>query len=458
MELSVSSNDKSKKGIVTKKEMFGHAIGGLGQNTIFSLWSGYMMMFYTDVFGLSVTFVGALFLMARAWDAINDPLMGMLADRTRSKYGRFRPWLLVMPIPISICLVLNFTAPNLTGTSAMVYAAVTYIMMSMAFTAVDIPYWSLPAAMTSDPDERTKIFSFSNLGTNLASTLAGASIVPLVTLIGGENMKKGFFWTAVIFAVIGSTLYYTCFRLVKEHVAPSQEKFSFKLAIKSLSTNKPLLLVMITGLVTNLAFITKQMLSPYYTRYTLGNFGIMSIMAITTLPAIIIGTVCAPMICKKFGKKKSLVGLNIFILLVGILYFFTAGNNIKLVLIYSALQTFGVGAAMVITTSMTADTIEYAEWKTGQRNEGVITSSRTLITKFGMAITGGVVSAILVLVNYQPNVAQTIETMTAFHTIASIVPGIVMCIGCIPLFFYDLTEEKHAQIVKEIEERKNSKR
>ncbi|MEF9960783.1 MAG: glycoside-pentoside-hexuronide (GPH):cation symporter [Cellulosilyticaceae bacterium] len=446
---------KTSTGVVTTKEMLGHALGGVGQNTIFALWSGYMMMFYTDVFGLTAGFVGALFFGARVWDAINDPMMGVLADRTKTKHGRFRPWLLFMPVPVAICLVLNFTVPNLSGNMAMVYATITYIMMSMAFTAVDIPYWSMPAAMTSDPNVRTKIFAFSNMGTNLASTVAGATIVPMISMFGGDDMKKGFFWTAVTFGIIGCLLYWTCFKLVKEHVPATTEKFSFKLAMKSLATNKPLMLVMITGLVTNLAFIVKSTLGPYYTRYTLGDMGIMSILAMCSLPCIIIGTLLAPMLCKKFGKKRSLIGLNVCGLIVGILYFFFANATIPLVIVFTALQTMVVGGAMVIITSMTADTIEYAEWKTGQRNEGVITSTRTLITKFGMAITGVAVSTVLVVVNYQPNVDQTIQTMTAFHSIASVVPAVVMMIGCIPLYFYDLTEEKHAEIMREIEARKN---
>ena len=379
---NVKTTSEVSAGEVTGKEMFGHAIAGVGQNFIFAFWSSYMMMFYTDVFGLSAAFVGMLFFGARAWDAINDPMMGVIADKTRTKWGRFRPWLLIMPIPVGICLVLNFTVPNVTGTAAMIYAAVTYILMSMAFTAIDIPYWSMPSAMTTDPVKRTKIFSYSNLGTSMASTVAGMLIVPLLNAFGGANTKSGFFGTAIVMAVIGITLYLTGFKLTREHVEASTEKFNYKKAAKALGTNKPLLIVIF-------------MITPY--------------------------------------------------------------SQVWLIMILSAAQVTLITLSMVIVSSMIADTIEYAEWKTGQRNEGVISSTRTFTTKLAMAFSGLIAGGILTFAGYVPNVEQSQMTLTVFHLVSSIVPGVIALVACIPMKWYDLTEERHAQIMKEIAERKANK-
>ncbi len=439
--------------MASNKEVLGHALGGMGQNAIYALWSGFITAFYTDVFGMNPAVMAVIFVVARVWDGFNDPMMGMLADRTKSKYGRYRCWLLRMPPVVATCLVLNFTVPQFGTTGNVIYAAVTYILMGMAFTSVDIPYWSLPAAMTSNPEERTKIFTTATLGTNLASTIGNMSIPLLLVAFGGTSSAKAYFMTAVIFAVIGCVLYLCCFTMVREHVEAPTTSFNFKLAAKNLYTNKPLFCIMITNLVMNLAFITKMTLNYYYASYVLGDVTIMSIMSLVTLPSIIFGTLSAPFIAKKLGKKRTLLTLMVANLIISAIFYFGGYGSIGFVLIMGALQIFCVGAAFVMISSMTADTIEYGEWMTGQRNEGIITSTRTLITKIASALVGVGVAVILTLTGYQANVAQSAQTMQAFHFAISFLPGIVMLIGAIPMFVYPLTEKKYMEIRAELQAR-----
>lgn len=448
---------KKEKNMASNIEVLGHALGGVGQNTVYALWSGFITAFYTDVFGMNPAVMAAIFLFARIWDGINDPMMGILADRSKSRFGRYRCWLLRMPPVVAVCLVLNFTVPHFGTTGNIIYATITYILMGMAFTSVDIPYWSLPAAMTSNPEERTKIFTTATLGTNLATTVGNMLIPILLVTFGGTGSSRAYFITAVIFALVGFVLYLTCFGLVREHVKAPTEKFSFKLAIKSLFTNKPLFCIMITNLVINLAFIMKMTLNYYYTTYTLGDVKLMSLMSLITLPSILLGTAAAPFLTKFFGKKKTLLGLMAANLVISIIFYLIGYHNITLVLIMGALQILCVGCSFVVISSMTADTIEYGEWKTGQRNEGVITSTRTLITKIASALVGVAVAIVLTMTGYVPNVEQTVSTMNAFHFVVALLPGIVMMIGAIPMFFYPLTEKRHAEIVEELKERKNKK-
>ena len=195
-----------RKNMASNKEVLGHALGGVGQNTVYALWSGFITAFYTDVFGMNPAIMAGIFLFARIWDGINDPMMGIIADRSKSRFGRYRCWLLRMPPVVAACLVLNFTVPNFGPTGNIIYAAITYIIMGMAFTSVDIPYWSLPAAMTSDPEERTKIFTTATLGTNLANTVGNMLIPILLVAFGGTGSAHAYFMTALIFAVVGLSL------------------------------------------------------------------------------------------------------------------------------------------------------------------------------------------------------------------------------------------------------------
>lgn len=456
-EISIKNGSNSEviAGEVTKKEILGHAIGGVGQNFIFALWSGYMMMFYTDVFGLSAAFVGVLFFGARVWDAVNDPIMGIIADKTRTKWGRFRPWLLFMPIPIGVCLVLNFTAPNLSGTSAIIYATITYILMSMSFTAVDIPYWSMPSAMTTDPIKRTKLFSYARLSTSLASVVAGMIIIHLVNVIGKGDMKKGFFGTAVVIAIIGAVFYLISFKMTREHIAASTEKFNYKKAIQALSQNKPLMIILVSSVAINLGMILKNSLQLYYVQYNLGTLNLIPVFSFLSLPGIVIGSLIAPKISSKYGKKNTLIGSNIVLLLAGIIFMFTPYTQVWMIILMTAIQVTVIGLAMVIVSSMIADTIEYAEWKTGQRNEGIISSTQTFTTKLAIAISGLLAGSILTASGYVPNVEQAQSTLTVFHIVSSIVPGLIGILACIPLKWYDLTEEKHLKIMEEISSRKN---
>ena len=453
----MSGKAKAQSQSVRGVEIFGHALGGVGQNMVYALWSGFITAFYTDIFGMNPAVMATIFVVARVWDAFNDPMMGILADRSKSKFGRSRSWLLRMPAVVATCLILNFTVPNFGEVGNTIYAAVTYILMGMAFTSVDIPYWSMPAAMTSDPGERTKIFTTATLGTNIASTVGNMLIPILLVNFGGTNSARAYFLTAVIFAIIGAVLYFTCFAMTKEHVQPSTQQFSFRLAIKSLTVNKPLFCIMITNLVINLAFIMKMTLNYYYTTYTLGDVKLMSVMSLVTLPSIVIGTLLAPILAKKLGKKNTLLALMVANLVISGIFYFGGYSSVPFVLIMGALQVLCVGASFVMLSSMTADTIEYGEWITGQRNEGIITSTRTLITKIASALVGVAVAVVLTMTGYVPNVEQTTETMQAFHFVISFLPGIVMMIGAIPIFFYSLTESKHQEIMEELKKRNELK-
>jgi GPH family glycoside/pentoside/hexuronide:cation symporter/probable glucitol transport protein GutA len=187
-ESAMASEKEGKavfSGTVTGREIAGHAIAGIGQNLFFGLWSGYMLVFFTDVFGISGGAAGLIMMFTRVWDAINDPMMGVIADRTRTRWGRYRPWLLFMALPMIFFLALNFSAPSLSPTGKIVYAAFAYVFMSMAFTAVDVPYWTLPAAMTQDVGKRTLIYSASRISTTLSSLVVMIVAIPLITALGG---------------------------------------------------------------------------------------------------------------------------------------------------------------------------------------------------------------------------------------------------------------------------------
>lgn len=442
-------------GDVKGGEIAGHAVAGIGQNLIFGLWSSYMLVFFTDVFGIGGGVAGLIMMFTRVWDAVNDPMMGVIADRTRTKWGRYRPWLMFMAIPIVVFLALNFSTPNLGATGKVVFAAVTYVLMSMAFTAVDVPYWTLPAAMTSSVKKRTTIFSVSRTTTTLASVAIGIVVIPLVNALGGGDMAKGYFRTALAVGVVGAALYMVGFTLIREHIAPQgQEKFSFKKAVRVIATNKPLLMAILAMVISYSTNFLRQGMTVYYVQYNLGSLDLVPVFSMLSLPGMLAGMLLAPVLVKRVGGKMLFIFSCLFGGVLNLIFFFAGYSNLTVVMVLFVLTSIPSGLTMVLISSLIANTIEYSEWKTGSRNEGLISSSQTFAAKIIIAISGGLSGLVLSMTNYTPQATQPVGTMNVFHMCMSLFPAICMFLGIIPMLFYDLTDQRHAEIVAELEARK----
>lgn len=394
-------------------------------------------------------------MFTRVWDAINDPMMGVIADRTRTKWGRYRPWLLFMAIPIVLFLVLNFSTPNLSAGGKVAYAAITYVLMSMAFTAVDVPYWTLPAAMTSSIKKRTTIYSASRTTTTLASVGVGIIVIPLVNALGSGDMAQGYFRTALVIGIVGATFYLIGFSLIREHIAPPPaEKFSFKKAAKVIGGNKPLLMAILAMVISFSTTFLRQGMTIYFVQYNLGSLDLVPIFSLLTLPGMLLGMLIAPALVKRIGGKQLFIFSCAAGGILNLIFFFVGYSSIPVVMVMFVLTSIPSGLVMVLVSSLIANTIEYAEWKTGSRNEGLISSSQTFASKIIIAISGGLSGLLLTLVNYTPVAVQPQPTLSMFHMCMSLFPAICMFLGIIPMLFYDLTDQRHAEIVAELEQRK----
>lgn len=444
-----------QEGEVTRREMFGHAIAGFGQNLIFGLWSSYMLVFYTDIFGISAGAASIIMLLTRIWDGVNDPMMGTIADHTRTKWGRYRPWLLFMAPVIVIFLVLNFSSPDLSPVAKVIYAGITYVMMSMAFTAVDVPYWTMPAAMSKDVQKRTRIISFSRMATTVATTVLGVIAVPMIQAFGKGNMEKGYMMTALVIGIVGASLYLVGFANVREHVQPvSSEKIGFKNSVRAIVQNKPLLLLLVCGLLGSTGTMLKQGMVIYYVQYCVGDFNLIPIFSVLFLPGMIIGVAIAPFFTKRFEQKTVFIVAKVIGIIIDVVFFFVGFSNITLTMILYALSSIPLGISSVVSSAMVTNTIEYAEWKFGSRQEGLISSTQTLTAKIGMALSVGVTGIVLQVSNYVPNQVQTHSTQMIIHGAFTLFCAIIGVLCVIPMFFNNFTDKRHAEIMVELEERR----
>lgn len=444
-------------GEVKGREMFGHAIAGFGQNLIFGLWSNCMLVFYTDIFGIAAGTASIIMLLTRVWDGINDPMMGSIADRTRTKWGRYRPWLLFMAPVIVIFLVLNFSSPDLSPTLKVVYAGITYVMMSMAFTAVDVPYWTMPAAMSSDVKKRSRIISFSRMSTTLAATILGIIAIPLIHALGQGDKQKGYMMTALVVGLIGAGFYLIGFFCIREHVQPAlNQKITFKSSVKAIIQNKPLLLLLCWGLLGNIGTMLKQGMVIYYVKDCVGSENLIPTFSLLFLPGMIFGLIIAPVFAKRFDSKSVFIGARVFGIIVDVIFFFAGFENIPLVMFLYALTSIPLGISSVVSATMLTNTIEYAEWKFGNRQEGLISSTQTLTAKIGMALSAGVIGAVLEIADYVPN-HVTSETQMMMHGAFTLFCAFIGVLAIIPMLFNKFTDKEHQRIMNELAERKSQK-
>lgn len=442
-------------GNASKKEVFGHAVAGFGQNLIYGFWSGYTMVFFTDVFGIAASAAGLIVLASRIWDAINDPMMGAIADRTRTRWGRYRPWLLFMSLPIVIFLTLNFSTPNLSGSAKVAYAAVTYILMSMAFTGVDVPYWTLPSAMSSDTNQRGSIFATSRLSTTLSSLLVSVIAVPIITAFSKNGMAAGYRNAALIFGCAGAALYLVGFFFIREHIAPAQkQKFSLSSTMMVIVKNKPLLLTLAAFILINTANYIRSGMSIYYAVNNLGSMSLVPILSLVAIPGMVIGMMLTPVLMRKFDKRNLFIAFCLAGAVLYFIYFLYGYKNLTLVLAFNAIAPIPLGSLSILASTMISSTIEYVEWKTGQRNEGIISSSQTFSSKVCIAIGGGISGLILTLSNYVPNQQQAVSTLNIFHGTLTLVPTVLFLIAIVPMLFFDLTNKRYAEIVEELKQRR----
>lgn len=494
--------DTTPKKYLTMKERVCFTVGAFGRSGIYTMMSMFALVFFQNGAGLTLKQSTSIILAGRIFDALNDPVMGMIVDKTNSKWGKMRPYLLFAPVPIAICTILLFTAPFQDGsTAAVVWAAVTYILWGVAFTVQDVPFWGLSSVITPLESERTSFISTARLG----STFGGILPALLVPILYQSNLgyKTGFFVAAVIFAVLGCALSMLIFFVSKERVPKMDHTPSFKETFTVVGKDKVLIIVILAALLGS-TMVTANQCADYIGNYLIiqnytdfskifdvaGNllpnvdaaaaydFWIPRGTIVTTLTvAIGVGMVPAmaifPLLRKKLSLKQIYIGSAIFGAVVHVLCYIIFAQdvtkiNIYLLWVFLFLMGLPLGIYNVITYTLIADAVDYLEWKTGERHEGVCFSFQTFLSKVNAGIATAVFGQLLDRSDFKPvdkslvDVAgrqiffqQSEETQIMLLALVTIVPAVGFALTIIPMFFNDYTGKKKEQAQKELEERRN---
>jgi GPH family glycoside/pentoside/hexuronide:cation symporter len=447
-------------------EKIGYSLGDAASNIFFQTFILFITMFYTDVFGLSPAAIATMFLITKIWDAVNDPMMGIIADRTNTRWGKFRPYILWFAIPFGVLGILTFTTPGFSLTGKLVYAYITYTLLMMAYTVVNVPYSALMGVMTPNSDERTVLSQFRFFAAFIATTVLQLSFIWLVKKIGGNRTSPlGWQMTMSIFSVIAIILLFITFFSTKERVHPPKgQKTRFVQDIKDLLTNLPWILIGIATVFQLIYIVMRGGAIMYYFDYfvkiedwklpLIGDYPVVAIfMAVGTI-ATLIGVLLTSFISRIFGKSFTYAVLLGLAGVTTALFYFLSAEDIILMFVLQIIISFSVGPVSVLQWAIYTDTADYSEWTKGRRATGLVMSASLFALKFGIALGVFVLAKILDVYGYQANVEQTERGLLGIRMVMSVYPAIFAIIGMVLMFFYPLKKHMMMQVETELIERR----
>ena len=448
---------------LTSREKYSYGIGAYGKDLACGIVYTFLMIYFTDVVGINPAFVGTLFLMARLWDAINDPIMGMIVDNTRSRFGKFRPWIFIGTILNSVVLFLLFRKPDLEGTSLYLYYSVMYILWGMTYTIMDIPYWSMIPTLATTKEDREKISVVPRIFASLGGLTVTTFGIALVNKLGNGNQIKGFeyFALGIVIIIIISTIV-TCINVKeKTQVQVNNEKVNIKQAFNILKQNDQLLVFIGIVLAYNLAMQLAGGAAIYYFKYVAGKESLFSLYSFFKV-AEIGGLMLFPVVTRKIGRQQVFRVATI-LPMFGLITLFISGliapQSILFISVSAVLLNLGSGFLLGSTTVMLADIVDYGEYKLGSRNESIIFSAQTLLVKLASALSGWLIGVGLSLIGYVAGAAvQSNITIIGIRVIMTIIPSIVaLVMYVIYKSKYKINGSFHDEILQVIGSRKKVK-
>jgi GPH family glycoside/pentoside/hexuronide:cation symporter len=442
---------------VKLKEKLGYALGDTAANIAWRTLTTFLMVFYTDVFGITAAAAGMLLLVTRFSDGLADVFMGMVADRTNTKNGKFRPWILWTAIPLGVILALTFTTPNFSPTGKLVYAYITYMLLMFIYTANNIPYSALMGVMTGDDKERTSIASFRFAGAYLGGIITQGFLIYLVLFLGNGNQNQGYQYSIYLFAAILSIFLIITYYSTKERVKPPKDHShsSILTDLNDLVKNKPWVILLIIGFLFVTYNSIKQGITViYFKRYINQEMLASSYMVVLLVISMIAALVTSPL-AKFFGKKNLFIYVMIFSAITNALLHFAGNQDITLIFTLGALSEFGAGIMPVLFFTMLGDSADYSELKNGRRATGLVYSAGTFSMKFGGGVAAAIIGFLLTSTGYDGmSHAISNESLTGIKMLMSWIPALLAIPTVLVLMIYPLSTKKMEAISVELNHRR----
>ena len=431
----------------------GYGAGDAANNLAFSLTSMFLLLYYTDVVGIAAATVGTLFLVVRVFDAFADLYAGRVVDRTNTRWGRFRPFLLGAGIPLLVLNVAVFSVPDLGATGTLIYAYVSYLVFGLAYSLTNIPYGSLATSLTQDMVERSKLATFRVFGSNLAILTLAVVVSPQIQ--GAEDLQRSLTLTTIAFAAVGTGLYVLTFFTSREEIEHDTQTPTFRETFAHARQNTALLVLCGSSVVFLIGWFSLQTVTVYYARDVLGNADYYIVLSVVQTAGVLGAALLVPRLVPALGKKRVYVVLGAVAAASGLAVASAPSSVPALAIVAFTCFGIGLGGVNTVSFALQSDTVEYGEWRTGVRSEGATYSIFSFTRKVGQAVGAAAASYAIGIGGYVSGAAsQPDGAVTAIKIAAGLVPA-VFILGAIALMTaYPLTEAKFREIVLEVAERR----
>ncbi|MFP7664399.1 MAG: glycoside-pentoside-hexuronide (GPH):cation symporter [Corynebacterium pyruviciproducens] len=437
-------------------KVISYALGDVANNLSFMMTSMFLMVFMTEIAGISAGVAGTIYGVTKVWAGITDLFSGQMVDRFDTRWGRLRPWILFGSTPLAIVFVLLFSVPAGVGpTATIAWIFLFDAAFQLCYSLVNIPYGSLSAAMTQDPVDRSKLSGARSIASAVTGVALSAVIAPQFQDTAADGVRLKFTLTCVGLGVLAIILYLICFANTREVVPRSENKVSLRTTLGMIKRNKPLLTLCLGAFFLLSAMFTMNAVGMYYARYVLGNAGWFTFLMLAQTVGTILIASFVPQITARFGKRNGYIAAGLVAIAGYLLIFFMPGGSLLLGIIAWFLLGVGTGGTNSLMFSMQADTVDYGEWVSNTRAEGGSYSILSFIRKCGQGLGGWVGGAVVAAFGYVAKAdTQSAEALQGIRIATGAVPAILAALALVVMFFYRLDADRHAQIVVELNKRR----
>lgn len=440
-------------------EKIGYALGDTAANIAWRTLTTFLLVFYTDVFGISAAAAGVLLLITRMTDGVTDVIMGMIADRTNTSKGKFRPWILWTALPLGVILALTFTTPDFGPTGKLVYAYITYIALTLIYTASNVPYSALMGVMTADEKERTSLSSFRFAGAYLGGILTQGLLIYLVLFLGNGDENAGYQYAIYLLSGVLVIFLLITYFTTKERVKSTVQKQESKIwnDLGDLIQNKPWVILLVVGFLFVTYNSIKQGITVIYFKRYLDNETLAASYMIALMVVSMIAALITTPLSNKIGKKNLFIGVMVFSGITNSLLFLAGPEDLTLIFILGTLSEFGAGIMPVLFFAMLGDSADYSEWKNGRRATGLVFSAGTFAMKFGGGAAGAIIGFVLSAYGYEGmNEATIAGAIPGIKMLMSWVPALITIPAVIALLIYPLSNARLTSIANDLQTRRST--
>jgi glycoside/pentoside/hexuronide:cation symporter, GPH family len=439
------------------REKIGYSLGDTASHFVWDMVGFWLLFFYTDVYGISAAAAGTIMLVARFWDMAIDPVIGIVSDRTTTRWGKFRPYILFGAIPYAILAVLTFTTPNFGEAGKIVYAGATYVLLMTAYAAINLPYSALGAVMTDDTYERAGLNTYRFIAGFTGQFVVTGLALTLAEFFGGGDKAQGFQYTVFLFAGLSLVFFFITFKTTRERVQPPKKQVnSLKEDVRNLFNNKAWIILAMVGIISFIMFAMQNAAIAYYFKYYLGRENNVQLFNVIGTVALIVALPLSKPLAKRFGNKNVFIGSSLISGLFFILIYIAGKDNLTTIYVFNIIAKMAYAPAVPLLWTMIADSADYGEWTTGRRSTGLYFSAAVFAQKAGWGIGAAVAGWILAASGFVPNLIQNNTAITGIKLLVSVIPGILYMSCALFMIFYKIDTQTTMLMKQDLDKRRAS--